>query len=304
MQQPKVSVVLCTYNGAAFLAEQLVSIIGQTYPLHEVIVVDDGSADNTTEILAQFAAQYPVIRWQQNETNVGYNKNFEKALSLASGDVLAIADQDDVWHLQKIEILIQHWPKGPLLIYSDSVLFSGAVPQHPKPGKLMNRLWGSDPKKFALYNSVSGHAMLLRRELLQLALPFNPDVYYDWWLAVVAACNGGITYHPQILVFQRRHQQNASLPPKRSKSEILRQERSRAAIHLKQFCEIPNLSKEDAHFFKTLYTLWCAPMERKLRKDLFFFLMKNRTILYSSKNRLFPFLTHIKRSLRYAFKEA
>lgn len=293
--------VLCTYNGAAFIEAQLRSILNQTFPLHEVVVVDDCSTDNTPDIVASWAAQNRLIRLYRNPENLGYNKNFEKALCLAEGDLLAISDQDDVWHAEKIERLIRHWNADCPVVYCDSVVFSDQIPQKPKPGKWMNRVWGNDPRKLALYNTISGHAMLIRKELVQLCLPFNPTVYYDWWLGIVAMSNGGIAYLPQILVFQREHQHNASKPPTGSKSECFAWERQEIRRNLEQFRKIPNLSAADQQFFDTLYYLWCRAMEGKERRQLFLFLFRYRKIIFYSRKRSFAFFSRLKRSLRYAY---
>ena len=73
---PKVSVVMCTYNGGRFLAEQLESIIRQTYPVYEIIVQDDGSTDNTQAVVEEYARLYPFIRFYRHEGKPGINRNF------------------------------------------------------------------------------------------------------------------------------------------------------------------------------------------------------------------------------------
>lgn len=98
-----VSVVLCTYNGAKYLREQLESVVNQTYPLHELLIQDDGSTDGTTGIAAEYAAKYPFVRCLQNDGKHGLNPNFFSAMRKATGDYIAICDQDDIWELDKIE---------------------------------------------------------------------------------------------------------------------------------------------------------------------------------------------------------
>ena len=115
---PLVSVALCTYNGAAYLPEQLETIINQSYVNLEIVISDDGSTDNTTRIIKEFQQKDHRIKFFQNETNLGYNKNFEKVFSLCLGDYIAIADQDDIWEVNKIECMMKAWPKGASFIYS------------------------------------------------------------------------------------------------------------------------------------------------------------------------------------------
>src|SRR5213080_381833 len=98
MASATLSVALCTYNGAAYLGEQLDSIVAQSRPPDELVVCDDGSTDETVEVLETFLAEAPFpVRLQRNEANLGFVKNFEQAISLCTGDFVALSDQDDVW---------------------------------------------------------------------------------------------------------------------------------------------------------------------------------------------------------------
>ena len=98
----RVSVVMATYNGEPYLREQLDSIVGQTYPIHELIVQDDGSTDRTIEIARSYEQQYPFVHVYVNEQNRGFQENFRTAVMLATGDFVALSDQDDVWFPEKI----------------------------------------------------------------------------------------------------------------------------------------------------------------------------------------------------------
>src|SRR5437868_2195931 len=120
-----VSVVMCTYNGSRFVAEQIESICSQTYKELQVIIVDDASSDNTYDIVTQWAAKDPRIQAYRNENNIGFNLNFNKACKLATGDFIAIADQDDIWELTKIEKLMSKINESPdiLLVHCISARF-------------------------------------------------------------------------------------------------------------------------------------------------------------------------------------
>ena len=97
------SVALCSYNGAKFILEQLDSIAAQTRTPDELVICDDGSCDATIAEVANFAsrASFPV-RVHVNEAVLGPTKNFERAIALSGGDVIALCDQDDVWHSDKL----------------------------------------------------------------------------------------------------------------------------------------------------------------------------------------------------------
>lgn len=101
-----VSVAMCTYNGAKYIREQIDSILGQTVQDIELIVCDDCSSDETLSVLHEYANHDPRIRIYQNEQNLGYKQNFAKALSLCTGEYIALSDQDDIWMPDHIEVLL------------------------------------------------------------------------------------------------------------------------------------------------------------------------------------------------------
>lgn len=97
---------MATFNGAKYLQEQLDSFLWQTRLPDELVVCDDGSTDATPQILEAFRQQAPfAVRIYRNEANLGYIKNFEKALSLCMGDIIFLSDQDDVWFCDKVETM-------------------------------------------------------------------------------------------------------------------------------------------------------------------------------------------------------
>ena len=98
-----VSVVMTTYNGQEFLGRQLQSILDQTWSNIEIIICDDASSDGTQDIILSFAEKDNRIKYYFNKTNAGVNNNFESGFSKAAGDLIAIADQDDVWKKEKID---------------------------------------------------------------------------------------------------------------------------------------------------------------------------------------------------------
>ena len=94
----KLSVAVCTFNGEKYISEQLNSIINQTLAVNEIIICDDQSSDSTIEIINSFIEKYPtLIKLYQNKINLNVNKNFEKAITLSTGDYIFLSDQDDVW---------------------------------------------------------------------------------------------------------------------------------------------------------------------------------------------------------------
>ncbi len=123
MNNPLVSIAMATYNGEKFLQKQLDSIYGQTYKNIEVIVTDDCSTDKTVEILQEYKKNYG-LKYHINDHNLGFIKNFEKAITLSNGNYVALADQDDIWLPEKIETLVEKI-KGYSLVCSDASLING-----------------------------------------------------------------------------------------------------------------------------------------------------------------------------------
>lgn len=196
---PKVSVVMCTYNGGRFLAEQLKSIIRQTYPVYEIIVQDDGSADNTQAVVEEYARLYPFIRFYRHEGKPGINRNFFSALARATGELIAVSDQDDIWELRKLEWQVEalgdNWLVGGI---SRPFSTDGA------PVSFDRRLPNIHLLRMLYVGMMPGHTQLFRRELLA-KLPQCDFFMYDLQLQVVAAAAGKVAYVPRVVVNQRRH---------------------------------------------------------------------------------------------------
>ena len=122
----KLSVALCTYNGELFLKQQLDSILQQELPVDEIVICDDGSTDNTINIIESYKQkyQYPRFICKQNIKNKGVRKNFEYAISLCSGDIIFLSDQDDIWLNQKTKDIVNFFNENPKvnLVFTDAIL--------------------------------------------------------------------------------------------------------------------------------------------------------------------------------------
>ena len=298
MVKPTVSVVMCTYNGAAFIEEQLTSILAQTYPLQELLIFDDGSTDETATLIRKYCDQYPVIQFHQNTTNIGFNANFEQALKAASCEVIAIADQDDYWHPEKIERMIAAWKDDTLLIYCDSFRFKGDIPTNATPNPIYRRFEGNDARKLFLYNTISGHAMLIRKQLLDISLPFREGVIYDWWMGVVAACNGGVSYLPESLVYQRVHEKNATIISDQAASKVRERALYKKQVlqHLYHFPSAANMPLQQRKFGVKFYKHWERSFKYPFYWPLFLFLIKSGPILFWYKKRKIGLFSQIKHS--------
>ena len=209
MHQPAlVSVVLATFNGEQYIAQQLDSLISQTYPNMEIIAVDDCSSDNTVNILRDYAVKHNCIKLFVNETNLGFIKNFEKGCLLASGAYISLCDQDDAWHPDKIKILAENIGDAPMA-YCDSYLCSADL-QHTgkKISDVANLQSFNSCLQQAVFCRIYGHATLFTRNIFLDAKPFLTSIPHDWWLSFVASVHGPITYIDQPLVYYRQHATN------------------------------------------------------------------------------------------------
>jgi glycosyltransferase involved in cell wall biosynthesis len=206
---PLVSIALCTFNGERYLSAQLDSILAQTHARLEVVVLDDGSTDGTLGLLEEYARRDPRIRLHRNEQRLGFIRNFERAITLCTGELIALSDQDDIWHPEKIERLLRHL-NGHLLVYHDSELIDAdGRPLGKQITNLGTCIRGQHPLAFLFGNCVSGHALLFRRELVPHLLPFPASVFHDQWLALIASSLGTIDFVEDCLVQYRRHESAA-----------------------------------------------------------------------------------------------
>lgn len=215
-----VSVAFCSYNGEKFLREQLDSILAQSYPVKEIIIVDDASTDGTPEILKNYAGQYSsVIKFFANETNLGVTRSFEKAISLCNGEVIFFCDQDDCWNKNKVAEIVNFFidNQNMLATFSNAEL----IDEHSnrKGETLWDMLFFKTPSPvndfnvfdyMLLYrNIITGAGLAIRKEALPFILPF-PDtasVLHDEWIGLKLGSINRIGLLDKCLFNYRIHQQ-------------------------------------------------------------------------------------------------
>ena len=203
-----VSVVLGTYNGAAYLEDQLRSVQAQTWTNLEIIAIDDGSTDRTVGILREYAARDSRIKVIINEQNLGFVRNFEKGCSLSKGRWIALCDQDDYWLPEKVEKMVHAIGDYPM-IYCDSDLCGPDLqPMGTKISDLVHYQSFDDCRQLCVFSRMYGHATLITRSLFDKASPFRKEVPHDGWLAYHATLYGGVKYLPEVLVKYRQHAGN------------------------------------------------------------------------------------------------
>lgn len=204
-----ISVVMSTYNGEKYLNIQLDSILfNQSLSIDEIIIVDDCSTDMTFAILSQYSRNNSRVKLLQNDTNVGVVKSFEKALLNCNGDYILFSDQDDIWHSDKVEKLVNSIGNN-LLLHSDARLINTDGKVIQKSFSLFKDLQLKKFTDFLIGNIVTGCTMVCTRELLELILPF-PDniVMHDHYLAIHASFNSRLGYYGEALTDYRQHDKN------------------------------------------------------------------------------------------------
>jgi glycosyltransferase involved in cell wall biosynthesis len=269
IDQPMISIAMCTFNGERYLAEQLDSILNQSYHNIELVIVDDFSRDGTLAMLREYAARDPRIRIVANDSNIGFVKNFKKAMIECRGELIALADQDDIWFTEKIARLAaavdDNW-----LIYSKVAVINARGEVQDSVFPTVNRLEGRCPLSLILNNCVTGHACLIRRELLELALPVISEMpYHDQWLAIAAASRGKLKAGDEVLSYYRKHNNNAVLSNKT---------RRRGAKHVKFSLQL----KARCDFIRSVVASGLlAPGDQQKLEELLGYLLKNDHVIYN-----------------------
>jgi glycosyltransferase involved in cell wall biosynthesis len=180
----KVSIAMATYNGAAFIEEQLQSFLYQTRQPDELIITDDGSTDKTLDIIRTFAERAPFkVWWDQNEQNLGYAGNFNKALRHTTGDLVFLSDQDDVWFPEKIDTLAQRASESSALVLMNNAVLTDANLNELGLTKLGQIRAAGLPNSYF----VMGCCAAIKRDLLDLCLPVPKDYpAHDYWIVKFA----------------------------------------------------------------------------------------------------------------------
>lgn len=261
MTYRNVSIVMCTYNGEQFIRQQLDSIINQSYPVYELIVQDDCSTDSTPDIVKEYATRYPFIKLHINEQNLGYNHNFLAALLRATGDAIAIADQDDIWHTDKIKKQIEKLNEGYSFVYHNSLLFESNISQpiarRHKDTPVISEL------RLIMKPFIPGHECLFTKEALplirQLYLQEN-KLAYAYIIAIACSTLGNICYLNEDLVYWRRHAGAAThITKKESGGATAGMIHSLRSLFDKEKRSIP------ARYFKAISTLeFKCPVAKKV----------------------------------------
>lgn len=246
---PTVSVALCTRNGAAYVGQQVRSILAQDPPPLEIVVGDDASSDDTVAIVEREVAASGsgvALHIQRRDEPLGVVGNFAATIAACRGDLVALSDQDDVWMPGKLAAITERFAADPdlLLMHTDARLVDGSGA--PLGLALLDALEATAGERAGLEhgdafavlmrrNLVTGATVVFRRRLLEAAAPFPADWVHDEWLAVLAAALGTLRLDPAPRIDYRQHGANeigARRPTMGDRMRKLREPRDERAARL------------------------------------------------------------------------
>ena len=248
---------LCTHNGAAYIEAQLRSILSQRPAPSEVIIGDDASTDNTVQIIERTVAlvreagggldaRVEIVR---RTVALGVSANFAATISACSGELIALSDQDDVWHEGKLAALVSLFTDDERLVlaHTDARLVDGEGSAlgltlldalEASPAERSGLVSGTPGDAFAVLlrrNLVTGATVMVRRDVLDAAAPFPDHWVHDEWMAVIAAAVGTVRLLPTALIDYRQHGSNqigARKPTMSDRWSRLREPRAERALRL------------------------------------------------------------------------
>lgn len=218
---PRLSVCIATYNGSRLIGAQLKSILRQLGPDDEVVIVDDASSDDTIDVIEAF--QEPRIKLVKSPVNRGHVRTFEASITMATGDVIFLSDQDDVWIPGRVRLMIDALSKSSL-VATNWQLESGELPTR---GRIRSR---QDQDGFGNLIALAlgrrayfGCCMAFRRELTSIALPFPRSVEaHDHWLATVSIVMSSISHLETPTLVRTLHEGNLTPSGRRPFGLVIR----------------------------------------------------------------------------------
>jgi glycosyltransferase involved in cell wall biosynthesis len=200
---------MAAYRGERYIGSQIRSILPQLRQGDELLVSDDDPGGETERIVRAIASEDPRVRYLRGESK-GVVRNFERVLTAATGDVLFLSDQDDVWLPGKVEAVLREIENGACVVVHDARVVDESLQviapsyfalRHSREGFLRN----------FLRNGYMGCCMALTRPVLERATPFPPDLpMHDQWLGLTAEKVGRVCFLPQPYLLYRQHGGNVT----------------------------------------------------------------------------------------------
>lgn len=277
-RQSKVQVLLSTYNGEKYLTEQLNSLLQQTHSHLHITIRDDGSTDQTVNIIQEYIKKYPETIKLYSENNIGVVPSFFKLLSAYTheeADYVCFCDQDDVWMPEKLERAIKSLERGSKNVPMMYVTSTQMVTEAMEP---LN-VWPPVPRRQpSFYNAlieniaVGATIMINRSAVLRLRshIPnLEKIVMHDWWTYLVVSAFGKVIYDDVPSIYYRQHQSNVVGGQQGFKDKWIKK-----WLNYKKHRREKVLWKQAKEFKRC----WGEDIPSELNRELELFLMPNRTL--------------------------
>jgi glycosyltransferase involved in cell wall biosynthesis len=215
-----ISVCLTTYNGEKYVVKQLRSILSQLESDDEVIISDDDSSDRTLELIKNIEDKR--VKIFKNNKKRGIHSNVENALNQAKGDIIFLADQDDFWMPDKVQVVVNALENNDLVVTDCYITDKDLNIVHESFFQQNNSQ--TNKWRALIRNPYLGCCMAFKRNVLESSLPFPSNIpMHDIWIGNVAAFRHQVSFIPNKLIFYRRHGNNVSSASEPSKYGILQQ---------------------------------------------------------------------------------
>ena len=204
---------MATYNGEKYLAEQLDSIINQTYHNWNLLIRDDNSTDRTLEIIQDYQKKDNRIKLlKDNEGNLGIVKNFEELLKNSESEFIMFSDQDDIWIENKLDVYLKTAEKIKIkgfLLHSDAILFDKNKSNILKDTFIFKKAINKGLENVFFNYFVQGATILISKEIKNFILPFPKEVYlHDRYIHLISELFFERVFINQPLIYYRQHDNN------------------------------------------------------------------------------------------------
>lgn len=216
-----IDILMATYNGERYLGQQIDSILAQSHQDWQLLIRDDGSDDNTKNIIEDYAARYPdkIRLITDNEGHLGLCLNFAKLLEYADNEYIMFSDQDDVWLPNKIELTLETMkeaekthPDKPLLVHTDLKVVDSDLKTIADSMWSYHRIFpdiSNNLKDLMIRNVVTGCTAMINKKAKEISMPIPEEArVHDWWIAMNVAKQGKIVSVSTPTVLYRQHSAN------------------------------------------------------------------------------------------------
>ena len=299
MDKKKIVVLLSTYNGEQYVEEQIDSILNQkTSHQVDLLIRDDGSQDQTLQILKKYEAEYPLRVKVYFENNIGYIRSFFELIRKAEGyDYYALSDQDDIWLEDKLDIAVNMCEEcrceEPLLYGSSSFLANGKL---EIVGETQKQLKEMNLYNIIIQNFLPGHTQVFNDKMCKILkqdIDYSKIYVHDFWITYMAALYGRVIFDNNSHTLYRQHGENSIGFGKNSiewlierLKRIRKNDNRKIAIQINYFYEkyhsqlptaereeISNFITEQRHFLRRLRYVFTTKMYRQKTVETLLFKM-------------------------------